>query len=264
MLSIYPAGTYPIGDDNSGYDNEKPAHTVTVDAFQIGQFPLTNAEYALFIEADSYEDECWWTTDAARAWLRGEGSTNGLDEWYPFGKVYHEPEYWNDTRFNNPSQPVVGITWFEARAYCAWLSGQTGWLIQLPTEVQFEVAARGKDGRLYPYGMTFDHARSNTFESHIRRTTPVGIFDNATPEGVFDLTGNAYTWTSSIYDQKRFGYPYRAEDGHEDLDDSIYLRVLRGESWRYFRGDARAVFRGGNLPRFRSRHSGFRVVRAPS
>ncbi len=310
-----PAGAYPMGTDNSQFDDEKPTHTVTLEAFQIGQFPVTNAEYALFIEAKGYENENWWDTDDAKAWLRGEGSTDGqkqswrdnkktfegwsedfirglvaqnritskqaenwitirnwtnerfeqqLDEWHPSGQTYCQPEYWNDTRFNNASQPVVGITWFEARAYCKWLSVQTGQIYELPTEAQFEAAARGSAGREYPYGSPFDVTRSNTFESHIRRTTPTGIFDNATPEGAFDLTGNAYTWTTSIYDQEQFRYPYRADDGREDLSKTDARRVLRGGSWSSARSGSRAVARNDDSPRNRYYGNGFRVVRAPS
>ena len=87
----------------------------------------------------------------------------------------------------------------------------------MPTEAEFEAAARGKEGRLYSYEPAFDASRSNTFESHIGRTTPVGIFDNRTPEGAYDLSRNTYTWTTSIYDQERFPYKYRADDGRENL-----------------------------------------------
>ncbi len=298
------AGTYPMGDD------EKPAHTVDLEAFEIGQFPVTNAEYALFMAAGGYENERWWDTDEALAWLRGEGSTEGLkqswrenrqrilswseesirnannftsdqkrdyftirnwsnerfeewlDETFPSGKIYRQPDYWDDTRFNSPSQPVVGITWFEARAYCNWLSAQTGEAIQLPTEAQFEAAARGTEGREYPYGSPFDAARSNTFESHIRRTTPIGIFDNATPEGAFDLTGNAYTWTTSLYDQEQFPYPYRVEDGRENISSSA-RRVLRGGSWYDDDYDARAAARLSSNPINRLNNGGFRLVCLP-
>jgi formylglycine-generating enzyme required for sulfatase activity len=324
-MILIEGGVYPIGDDNSDYDFEKPAHTVELAAFEIGQFPVTNAEYALFMAAGGYDDEQWWDTDAAQAWRRGEGSTEGskqqwrdnkklfeswsedfirklvperitseqaeqwiairnmsedeferqLEEAFPAGKIYHQPGFWDDANFNNPAQPVVGVTWFEARAYCAWLTAQVSGSPRpegegpgvrafcLPTETQFEAAARGKTGRLFPYGSTFDASRGNTFESHIRRTTPVGIFENATPEGVFDLSGNAYTWTTSIYDQEQFPYPYRADDGRENIRSDT-RRVLRGGAWNDYPVFARAVIRLNHYPYLRLNGCGFRVVRPPS
>jgi len=342
-----PGGTYPMGTNDSEYDDEKPAHTVEHAPFQIGQFPVTNAEYKLFIEAGGYEDEQWWDTEESLAWLRGEASAEGakagwrdtrkslqnwsddelrdlvtqnritskqaedyvtirnwadeeferwLEEQYPAGKLYRQPEFWDDTRFNNPSQPVVGVTWVEARAYCNWLTanvygsvprpvgsvatgaGQspaatlptgrgTDLMFRLPTEAEFEAAARGKKGRLYPYSKTFDASKCNTFESHIRRTTPVGIFDNATPEEAFDLSGNAYTWTLSIHDQDQFPYPYRSDDGREDIQKSGVYRILRGGAWVDFHFFARAVVRDLDSPLDRDGRVGFRVgwcVRPPS
>jgi formylglycine-generating enzyme required for sulfatase activity len=306
-------GKYPLGDDKSDYSFEKPAHTVELAPFSIGQFPVTNAEYALFMAAGGYEDEQWWDTAEARAWRRGEGSTDGskqqwrdnrkviqgwpknhipdlvkqnritskeaedwttignwseaefeqwLDVSFPSGKLFRQPEYWNDTRFNNPAQPVVGVTWFEARAYCNWLTANAAdrRTYRLPTEAEFEAAARGKQGRLFPYGKSFDKTKGNTFESHIRRTTPVGIFENATPEMAFDLSGNAYAWTLSIYDQQRFAYPYRANDGRENVSATDVKRVLRGGSWFNYFDDARAVFRHLAHPAGRYYVIGFRVV----
>ncbi|MEK7829826.1 MAG: SUMF1/EgtB/PvdO family nonheme iron enzyme, partial [Acidobacteriota bacterium] len=190
-----------------------------------------------------------------------------LDEWYAPGKLYRQPKFWEDARFNNPAQPVVGVTWFEARAYCNWLTAnaEDRMIFRLPTEAEFEVAARGKKGRLFPYGKIFDSTKCNTFESHIRRTTPVGIFDNATPEGAFDLSGNAYTWTLSIYDQDRFPYPYHSDE-REDILATGVRRVLRGGSWYRNQLDARAVSRHFNHPAFREFSYGFRVVssRPPS
>ncbi len=119
---------------------------------------------------------------------------------------------------------------------------------------------------MFPYGKTFDAARCNTFESHIRRTTPVGVFDNATPEGAFDLSGNACTWTLSIYDQDKFPYPYRSDDGREDILATDVRRVLRGGSWGYDQLGARAVFRDLIHAAYRYSYTGFRVVccRPPS
>lgn len=120
------------------------------------------------------------------------------------------------------------------------------------------IDARGKKGWLFPYGKTFDASKCNTFESHIRRTTPIGIFDNATPEGAFDLSGNAYTWTLSIYDQDKFPYEDRSDDGREDIHQTGVRRVLRGGSWIDDDGDARRLSyrQSSRRPLRRSRFSG--------
>ena len=188
-----PGGTYRIGSDEGLYEDEAPVHAVEVAPFAIGQFPVTNAEWALFMQAGGYEDERWWDTDAAKAWQRGESTAEGpKQQWRENGKTTesipidssiapktashrnkprtgnsrpHEcrrlrsvakrvvsggrqtqPAYWNDDAFNNPAQPVVGICWFEARAYCAWLSTQTGQTFRLPTEAEWEAAAAGCTG----------------------------------------------------------------------------------------------------------------------
>ena len=306
-LVAIPAGTYPLGDDD-GYDWEKPAHTVPVGPFEMGVFPLTNAEYRLFISAGGYEEERWWDTEAAREWLRGESSGEGrkayyrelstqledisdeeirqltnvtpdqidvllwlkhaeegeleeqLEKWYPSGKHYRQPEFWDDSRFNHPARPVVGLTWFEARAYCAWLSAQTGDAYGLPTEAEWEAAARGPEGRAYAYGPEFDVETGNTFESHLRRTTPVGVFpDGATPQGIFDLSGNVWEWTTSAYRS----YEYDANDGREDTEDAQARRVLRGGSWYGNRSNARAAYRNPYHPSLRDYDAGCRVVRRP-
>jgi formylglycine-generating enzyme required for sulfatase activity len=314
-MATIPAGDYPIGDDKSHYPQEKPAHRVSLSEFQIGVFPVTNAEYKKFIDADGYQDERWWDTDEARAWRRGEGSTDGqkqqamtvrtfvagktdeelqrfisqvsftseqfdlfkqirdysdaefeqqLEDWFPSGTIYDQPSEWQNINFNNPRQPVVGISWFEARAYCNWLTAcagaEMGRIYRLPTEVEYEAAARGQAGRVYCYGDEFDSAKCNTFESHIRRTTPVGIFDNATPEGAYDLTGNVWSWTLSIFDQDRFPYPYVVGDDREDIHATGVSRPLRGGSWYFARDLARAVCRSVYHPLDRGYDGGFRVV----
>ncbi len=253
-LATIPAGRYTVGDENSKYGGEKPQSEVQLPEFQIGRFPVTNAEYKLFIEAGGYKDKCWWETAEARKWLRGQEE--------------HLPGYWNDMDFNNPVQPVVGVSWFEACAYCRWLTetAANGEVFRLPTEAEFEAAARGKQGRMFPYGEEFDASRCNTREGHVGRTTPVGIFANATPEGVFDLSGNAFTWTLSIFDQEKFPYPYRSDDGREDISATDVYRVLRGGSWNNLQDLARAVFRYDIHPAGRNFNIGFRVVvfRPPS
>jgi formylglycine-generating enzyme required for sulfatase activity len=154
---------------------------------------------------------------------------------------------------------VVGICWFEAHAYCAWLSAQTGVTFRLPTETEWEAAARGLSRCRYAFGNDFDATRCNTFETHIRRTTPIGVFPGGrTPEGVVDMTGNIWEWTSSQYTP----YPYDAADGREALEMSSARRVLRGGSWGYFLVGARASCRYYARPGFRGNGLGLRVVRA--
>ena len=281
-LVAIPGGTYVIGSDEGIYEDEAPPHSVALQAFQLAQFPVTNAEWALFMQAGGYDDERWWETAEDQAWRRGEGTAEAakrqwrelrqtlqksfdqirglheqgritskqaddweqiarmgeeafealLDDWYPTGRQT-QPAKWNDDAFNHPAQPVVGVSWFEARAYCAWLSAQMGQDFRLPTEAEWEAAARGREGRRYAYGDTFDAAHANTFETHIRRTTPIGVFpDGETPgTGLVDMTGNTWDWTSSLYRP----YRYDASDGREDPLTGDAKRVLRGGSWNLIR-----------------------------
>lgn len=310
---LIPGGTYIIGDDDSQFEYEKPAHPVAIESFEMAVFPVTNAEYALFMAAGGYEDERWWQTEAARTWLREGGdpeaarqlardlqvyyqsfseellrsqrvSPEQIDfwlwvrntplaeveqqyiDWYVRVNAAAEPEFWRDSRFNQPNQPVVGVSWFEANAYCAWLSVQTGdrWL--LPTEVEWEAAAKGAlleadtaspsrwrrqrrqfpQSRSFAYGNDFDPAKCNTYETRLRRTAPVGVFpDGFTPEGIADLSGNVYEWTTTLWGQSvqqpDFPYPYDPTDGREDVQDGSGRRILRGGSWRDFSIYARVV-----------------------
>jgi formylglycine-generating enzyme required for sulfatase activity len=313
-----PAGTYPVGDDEpldcpgprpgaSGVDTDHvPRHEVAIAPFRIGQFPVTNAEWAYFMEAGGYDDERWWETPEARRWQRGELASEGsklnnrvwrerfraerelfelaveggvlsdesaierwrnwieLDDdafecaldahWRP--KRRAGPKFWQDDRYNNASQPVVGVCWYEARAFCSWLSAQTSLPIRLPTEVEWEAAARGRDARVYPWGGEFDRLRANTYETHVRRTTPVGVLpDGDTPEGVADLAGNVFDWTSSLWGEWQtegaevtYRYPYDPGDGREEIGaPSSVSRVVRGGSWLNDHTSARAACRSHYL-----------------
>jgi formylglycine-generating enzyme required for sulfatase activity len=303
-----PGGTYHIGSDEGLYEDEAPVHSVALTPFAIAQFPVTNAEWALFMQAGGYEEERWWETEEARAWRRGEGTAEGarqqwwegrkafqdnfdsirqlhqqgritskqaddweaiarmsddefetlLAEWYPPGRQT-QPAYWHDDAFNSLAQPVVGICWFEARAYCAWLSAQTGQTFRLPTEAEWEAAARGVQCRRYAFGDDFDAARCNAFETHVRHTTPIGVFPGGqTPEGLVDMTGNTWDWTSSLYTL----YPYDAADGREAPSPPGARRVGRGGSWYAVRDYARASYRFDGAPDGRDGYLGLRVVRS--
>ncbi|MEW6363702.1 MAG: SUMF1/EgtB/PvdO family nonheme iron enzyme [Acidobacteriota bacterium] len=170
-----------------------------------------------------------------------------------------QPAYWEDASYNNPRQPVVGICWYEARAYCNWLSEATGHRFRLPTEAEWEVAASGAETREFAYGGTFSSLKCNTLETHIGAPTPVGVFpDGATPQGCFDMTGNVYEWTSSCL--KR--YPYDANDGRERTTGSD-RRIARGGSWAHDQEMARNTGRNAGYPSDHGLNAdlGFRVVR---
>jgi formylglycine-generating enzyme required for sulfatase activity len=203
------------------------------------------------------------TTQQAEAWIAlrnwsDEQFEAWLKEIFPASIVYDLPRYWDDPDFNNPTQPVVGVCWHEARAYCSWLTAQVGLCYRLPTEAEWEAAARGLNGRAYAFGDSFDSSRCNTFESHIRRTTPVGVFPGGeTPEGVVDLCGNVWEWTSSAY----INYPYQHTQEREDpCRTDIRYRVLRGGSWLNDADYARVTSRFRGLPDHRINNIGFRIV----
>jgi formylglycine-generating enzyme required for sulfatase activity len=179
-----------------------------------------------------------------------------LDGWYPGGRKA-SPATGMTRRTTTPVQPVVGICWHEARAYCAWLSAQTGQLWRLPSEAEWEAAARGRDGRRYAWGDDFDPVRCNTFESHVRGTTPIGVFPGGdTPEGLVDLSGNVWEWTSSAYHP----YPYAADSLREDPQTTDARRVVRGGSWNLNRDGARCASRNHSDPGARNGNLGLRLV----
>jgi formylglycine-generating enzyme required for sulfatase activity len=299
-------GDYPIGSDEGLYEDEAPVHAVTLAPFALGRFPVTNAEWRLFLGSGGYEDERWWDTAAARAWRRGETTAEGpkqewrklrqrlqanpghlrdwhragrltsqqMDQWegyirksdadfeatleqlYPVGRQTR-PMTWDDPAFNHPAQPVVGISWYEARAYCRWLSAQSGQPYRLPTEAEWEAAARGPEGRNYAWPGEFDPKRCNAFETHVRGTTPPGVFPGGdTPEGLVDMTGNVWEWSSSCHQP----YRYHPDDGREDPENAEARRVVRGGAWFRNRASARCAYRSAYHPDDRGSYLGFRVA----
>ena len=186
---------------------------------------------------------------------------------------YHqevEPAYWRDSRHNRRAQPVVGVSWYEARAYCRWLAAQSGLAFRLPTEVEWEAAARGLAGRRFAWGDAFDRLWANTSEARLRQASPVGVFPSGdTPEGLVDITGNVDEWTSSLWAgehpyEPAFGYPYDPDDGREDPAAAAReRRIVRGGSSLFDRSLALAVYRDGTYPDARPDAVGFRLARSP-
>jgi formylglycine-generating enzyme required for sulfatase activity len=181
-----------------------------------------------------------------------------------------EPASWRDARLNSPAQPVVGVCWYEARAYAAWLSAQTGGDYRLPTEVEWEAAARGTAARAHAWGDSYAVERCNSFETRLLRTSPVGVFvEGDTPEGMSDVSGSVWEWTSSLFgeiegedgDVPEFAYPYHPDDGREDVEaPPTAARVVRGGSWFGYSQNALASYRLSVLPSNNDLDQGFRLV----
>lgn len=182
------------------------------------------------------------------------------------GGRHTAPRFWSDALFNAPLQPVVGISWFEARAYANWLAAQTGLPFRLPTEAEWEAAARGPEGRRFAFGDAATRLACNTVEAHLRQTAPVGVFPAGdTPEGLVDMTGNVWEWTASLFgpqqSQAQFGYPYAPGDGRENGHAGAEVnRVARGGGWYHSLDDAAATTRYVFYPDGRNFSVGFRLA----
>ena len=245
--------------------NESPQHEVDLPACAIGRCPVTNAEFKRFIDDGGYTTHEYWTE---AGWKQKESES------------WSKPRYWDDTIWNDASQPVVGVSWYEAVAYCKWLTAKTGRMYRLPAEAEWEKAARGtlpspvasvRDGRggggegsnRYPWGNQWDKTRCNNKENGMGKTTPVGQFSpqGDSSYGVGDLTGQVYEWCSTKY----ASYPYQTGDGREG-EAGGDARILRGGSW--FDGPpaayCRCGYRAWDNPRLRDNDRGFRCARTLS
>lgn len=222
-----PAGKFWMGEGSE-------AHQVELPEYRISRVPTTNAQYALFVKETEHE----------------------------------VPRHWQDRRVPKglESHPVVHVTWYDALAYCEWLSKMTGKPITLPSEAEWEKAARGdKDKRAYPWGDEFDSSKCNTRELGLGDTTPVGIFlEGASPYGVLDMSGNVWERTRSIFgkrDEKskiieQYKNPYDRDDGREDLSKpKEFVRSLRGGSFHNPSDYARCAYRHWGFPDLRLRSS---------
>ncbi|MBN1481416.1 NACHT domain-containing protein [candidate division KSB1 bacterium] len=202
-------------------DNKK---SIRCPAFEIGTYPVTNLEYKRFVDASGHQQPEDWK-----------------DGFYPAGKGNH---------------PVVNVTWFDAQAYCHWLSENTGSKshYRLPTEIEWEKTARGSDGRVYPWGDKFDKTKCNNSRL-FGGTSTVGLFpDDKSPYGLYDCAGNVWEWTSSSWEKQSLRTLVRRKRG---------LSVVRGGSWYdfdpvYFR----CAYRDRYYPGYRGDYLGFRLARS--
>jgi formylglycine-generating enzyme required for sulfatase activity len=192
--------------------------------YEIDIYPVTNGQYKGFIEANGYDTEEYWSVEGVK--------------WRDENKV-KLPKYWDNVKFNHPEQPVVGISYYEAEAFANW-SGK-----RLPTEKEWEKAARGTDGRVYPWGNEFDKEKCNSEESGIGKTTRVTVYpDGKSPYNCHDMAGNVWEWCSDLY----------SKDGTR--------RVIRGGSWADDARSCRASCRDAGPPSSRWRRSGVRLARS--
>jgi formylglycine-generating enzyme required for sulfatase activity len=239
------AGEFIMGS-NKGDKDEKPIHRVYLDEFMMGKYPVTNEEFKAFIDEGGYTNKENWTTEG---W-----------EWKEKENI-SEPRFWHEGKWNRPNFPVVGVSWYEAVAYTNWLSKKTGKTYRLPTEAEWEKAARGTDGREYPWGKEFDKNKCNTKECGLGRTSPVGIFPKGeSPYGCLDIAGNVLEWCYDWYD----GDYYKKSPKENPLGpkaDSYH--VLRGGCWINGAADCRTAYRRYERPSLRDDGVGFRLLRVP-
>jgi toxoflavin biosynthesis protein ToxD len=227
-----PAGKFIMGSDPAGFfdsllSDEKPKHTVNIPYdYWLARFPVTNELY--------------------NAYTRFRGRKHPVDDWE-----------------KKKNHPVVNASWTDAREYCQWLTElhraelPLGLILRLPTEAEWEKAARGTDGRIYPWGEQFNKYNCNTSEGGKGGTTPVGMYSphGESPYGCADMSGNVWEWTHSLM----MPYPYNVKDGRED-EIASGARVLRGGSFGINVRDARGASRSGARIDAFSLYLGFRVV----
>jgi formylglycine-generating enzyme required for sulfatase activity len=219
-----PAGAFVYGEKGE-------ERRLDLERFYIGRYPITNVQYQTFIEAGGYQDERWWQD-----------------------LIKPKPK---KPSWKQPNRPRETVNWYEAVAFTRWLSAQLGYTITLPTEAQWEKAARGDNGRDYPWGNRFQSGDANAHEvpagkkDNLRQTTAVGMYmHRQSSYGVADMAGNVWEWCLNKYHE-----PAKLEP-----DDSGDVRVLRGGSWYDDPELARSASRSRNNPDDRYFNIGFRVV----
>jgi formylglycine-generating enzyme required for sulfatase activity len=282
-----PAGPFVMGsreEDREADDDEKPQQRLEIPyRYWMARYPTTAAQYGCFVEGGGYEEPRWWTP-AGWAWRQGTWYSQVADrytrDWLKRrpSELRGRPVSWEEQQ-EHANRPVLNVSWFEAMAFCRWLTdrlrspggGLRVWRdgsierlglepgsiqVRLPTEAEWEKAARGKEGRRYAWGdQAWEPQRAN-LEMTISDPSPVGMYPwGATPSGLLDVTGNVWEWTASL----NRPYPYESEDGRNDPEGDG-SRVVRGGSWDYDQGDARCASRVRLIPGYCYNYLGFRVV----
>jgi formylglycine-generating enzyme required for sulfatase activity len=227
MLFI-PAGEFLMGSsdaDQLAREEEKPQHTVYLDAFRIGKYEVTNALYKKCVDAGKCSVPAGWANRT-----------------FPAGKENH---------------PVVGVQWSDAAGYAQWAGGR------LPTEAEWEKAACWDEAksikRIYPWGDVFDDRKANTSGYGVADTIPVGTLSpqGDSPYGASDMAGNVHEWVADWSNSRYYSISPR---NNPKGADSGTFRVIRGGAWDLYRSEARCTSRWSNIPNFQYKNVGFRIA----
>jgi len=222
-MRVIPAGWFLMGSE-AGQENEQPVHRVWVDEFEMAACQVTNGEYGKFIAATGHR----------------------------------KPLHWDDALFSDPEQPVVAPSWFDAVAYCEWLCAKTGRSYQLPTEAEWERAARGGlEGKIYPWGDAPLESLANYAERWRKAPEPVGRAE-CNAYGLFDIGANVHEWCADW-----FGADYYrvSQERNPRGPNEGTRRASRGGSWRHATKVSRCAARSSIPPEFQYADYGFRVAR---
>jgi formylglycine-generating enzyme required for sulfatase activity len=235
--------------------NELNDAWIALPAVQLARYLVTNAQYTAFVESSGYDLDAPWWDEAGRAWLRRDDSAHDLRPNRRRGQK-RAPAFWDDGRMKagRANHPVVGVNVYEACAFAAWLTQQLndGRVYRLPSEAEWEYAARGTSRRTYPWGPGEPTDDRANFGDTYGATTPVGCFPGgATPEELLDLAGNVWEWTRSIFR----AYPY-----NDHAPSLGALITVRGGSWHSRAIRLRAATRNRNDPDMYFDDLGFRLA----
>ena len=240
---IVPAGDFIMGCDNPSLPSEEaPEHVLYLPEYRISRTQITNLQYIYFVISTGYKTPYHWTE---------------LQKLISIG-----------------DHPVVNISWYDAMAYCNWVTDRLrdvgaiklGQVVRLPSEAEWEKAARGDVGLKYPWGNTFDSDLCNFTDTNIENTTPVEKYSHvASPYGCLDLVGNTWEWTISLWgtslNKCQFIYPYNPNDGRENIHtDEKYRRIIRGGGYYYGAECVTSYTRNHFRPNIYHTAGGFRVA----
>ena len=206
-----------------GARDEKPVHRVFIDQFAIGRFAVTNRLYSFFIDATTYQT----------------------------------PQSWKDPHFHHPDQPVTSVSWFDATTFCSWLSNETGKTYRLPTEAEWERAARGGlEGRLYTWGDEAPQRQPGYFARWLNGPERVG-YRPPNGFGLHDISENVHEWCADWYEQR---YYDESERSNPQGPVNGSRRASRGGSWRHQIKITRVAARSSIPPDFKYSDYGFRCA----